>query len=197
MPGFCLLEVRVLVSCRTISMVMVIGLLLLSGCASKRVYREPQIGPDPVAETSGDSPPATPPPAEPIAPGEAVHLGIRVATLAREQVGRPYRWGGESPGQGFDCSGLVHWSYGCVGIDLPRVVQQQMESGQSIDGDRLQPGDLVFFAMDGRSISHVGIYLGSRRFVHAPSSGQPVRVDSLDDVWWHGRWTDSRRVIRS
>jgi cell wall-associated NlpC family hydrolase len=174
-----------------------IGLWLLAGCASKRVYRQPPPATDPAAdgavEEGASDQRREPPRSRP--PAEAVALGIRVANLARDQVGRPYRWGGETPGEGFDCSGLVHWSYGCVGVGMPRVVRRQQEMGLRITGDRLLPGDLVFFAIDGRRTTHVGIYVGDQRFVHAPSSGQPVRVDSLADTWWRRRWTESRRVI--
>jgi cell wall-associated NlpC family hydrolase len=168
-----------------------IGLLLLAGCASKRVYRQPTT--EAVEEAPAATTEVTPP--RPAGPADAVALGIRVANLAREQIGRPYRWGGDSPGEGFDCSGLVHWSYGCVGIGMPRVVSGQHGMGRSIGGDQLQPGDLVFFAANGGGTDHVGIYVGGGEFVHAPSAGQPVRADSIDDGWWRGRWTDSRRVI--
>jgi cell wall-associated NlpC family hydrolase len=165
---------------------------LLGGCASKRVYRQPPAATD--TRQAAPRPEVGPPAATP--PAAALELGLRVATLAREQIGRPYRWGGESPGEGFDCSGLVLWSYGCVGVGMPRVVREQQRRGRSIDGDRLRPGDLVFFATSGHGgSSHVGIYLGDGDFVHAPSSGQPVRTDSLDDAWWRQRWTDSRRVL--
>jgi cell wall-associated NlpC family hydrolase len=118
-----------------------------------------------------------------------------VADLAQEQIGRPYRWGGENPSYGFDCSGLVQWTYGSIGISMPRVVREQKKRGKSITGDRLRPGDLVFFAISGDRVSHVGVYVGGGRFVHAPRAGQPVRIDSLDDAYWRQRWSDSRRII--
>lgn len=192
-------EVTVLVSRRPFLTAALIGLWLLAGCASKRVYRQTPPATDPAVEEGASDqrrePPAVDAPRGSRPPAEAVALGIRVANLAQDQVGRPYRWGGETPGEGFDCSGLVHWSYGCVGVGMPRVVRRQQEMGLRINGDRLQPGDLVFFAIDGRRTTHVGIYVGDQSFVHAPSSGQPVRVDSLADTWWRRRWTESRRVI--
>lgn len=197
--GHPLTEVTVLVSRRPFLIAALIGLWLLVGCASKRVYRQTPPATDPAAEEGASGARREPTPAggpqRPRPLGEAVALGIRVANLAQDQVGRPYRWGGETPGEGFDCSGLVYWSYGCVGVGMPRVVRRQQEMGQRITGDRLLPGDLVFFAIDGRRTTHVGIYVGDQRFVHAPSSGQPVRVDSLAETWWRRRWTESRRVI--
>ena len=180
------------VSSRVIGIVLVVGgLLLVFGCAHKRVTGRPVTEP---ATTEPDEPSPTAPETS-VDTGAAVKQGVHVATLAQEQVGRPYRWGGENPSYGFDCSGLVQWCYGSVGVSLPRVVREQRKVGKSITGDRLRPGDLVFFALDGNSTSHVGVYIGGRRFVHAPRAGQPVRVNSLDDSWWRERWKDSRRVL--
>jgi len=184
------------VSSRVIGIVLVFsGLLLVFGCAHKRVTGRPAVepAPTPVSAEPEESPPIVH--ETPIDAGTAFKLGTHVATLAQEQVGRPYRWGGENPSYGFDCSGLVQWCYGSVGVTLPRVVREQKKVGKSIDGDRLRPGDLVFFALSGDSTSHVGVYIGDRRFVHAPRAGQPVRVNSLDDSWWRERWTASRRVV--
>jgi len=181
-------------------MVGALLLLALASCSPKRVLRQPE----PEAPVSGASRPTTSPatipedaPAErpPRGAADEVLLGVEAATLAREQVGRPYRWGGTDPGGGFDCSGLVQWSYGCVGVNLPRVVRELKSEGRAVDGDKLQPGDLVFFAIRGDRVSHVGVYLGDRSFVHAPSSGSLVRENSLDDPYWRGRWTGSRRVV--
>ena len=189
----------------TVSRLLVItvlaSLVLVHGCAHKKVTGGRAVEPAATEPSSDDDSraeqaPASPPPST-TDPAEALTLGLEVATLAREQVGRPYRWGGENPSYGFDCSGLVQWTYGSVGVDMPRVVREQQKVGRRIDGDRLRPGDLVFFAIDGRSTSHVGVFIGHQEFVHAPRAGQPVRVDSLDDRWWRERWTDSRRVLGS
>lgn len=182
-------------------------LIVLIGCAPKRVLR--QLDPLPEPTPRGEvGRPSTPLPldAEPTAPADvspvrvetpptlALQRGVQAATLARDQVGRPYRWGGEDPGAGFDCSGLVRWSFGCVGVELPRMVEDQHAVGQVVGGDDLRPGDLVFFRLESAEVSHVGVYLGAGRFVHAPRRGQPVREDSLDDPWWRERWIGSRRV---
>jgi cell wall-associated NlpC family hydrolase len=159
-------------------------ILTLAACSPKRVLREPSAPVRPAVSETEDA----------TRPSAGRPLGLEAARLARAQIGRPYRWGGASPEQGFDCSGLVHWCYGVLDVDLPRVVSAQVEFGRSVPRQRLQPGDLLFFAIDRREVSHVGLSLGGDRFVHAPRSGRPVRTDSLDDPYWRTRWTGARRV---
>jgi cell wall-associated NlpC family hydrolase len=108
-----------------------------------------------------------------------------VVVIAMKYLGVPYVWGGASPA-GFDCSGLVQYCYAQVGVQMPRVAQDQYNVGARIPADRtdlLQPGDLVFFGYDGDAsqIHHVGIYAGSGSFIHAPQSGDVVRVSSLQE----------------
>ncbi|MEZ4388579.1 MAG: C40 family peptidase [Candidatus Krumholzibacteriia bacterium] len=184
-------------------LVIVLTVLLLAGCSPKRVLRQPEAWPPPerpVHAAPRQAPPTVPPrsqtapPRDLTDPDGALEVGLEVAELALTQLGRPYRWGGHSPERGFDCSGLVHWCYGCLGIDLPRVVRDQRRAGQPVAAASLQPGDLLFFAIEGDRISHVGLYLGDGEFVHAPRAGRRVRRDSLDDPYWRERWSDSRRV---
>lgn len=114
--------------------------------------------------------------------GDTLGLGKRIAELALAQVGRPYVWGAESPSSGFDCSGLVYWAHGQVGIRMMRTTWDQWEDsrGRAVPMESLQPGDVVCFANTYRhGVSHVGIYIGNGQFVHAPGRGQSVRVDSL------------------
>ena len=109
-------------------------------------------------------------------------------------LGTPYRWGGESPENGFDCSGLVGYVYRTVlGMDLPRVSRQMATTGEKVERTALAPGDLVFFGRRGR-VNHVGIYVGEGRFLHAPSRGKDVRVDSMTTGYWGGRFLQGRRV---
>ena len=112
-------------------------------------------------------------------------------------MGTPYRWGGTSPDSGFDCSGLVGYVFRtALGIELPRVSREMATKADAQlikDRDELQQGDLVFFGRKGR-VNHVGIYVGEGRFVHSPSTGKDVRVDSLVSGYWGGRFMQARRV---
>jgi cell wall-associated NlpC family hydrolase len=106
-----------------------------------------------------------------------------VVETARQQVGVPYRYGGESP-RGFDCSGLVHYAYLSAGIEVPRTTVEQLRGARRIPLAELRPGDVLFFRVAPPKISHVGLYVGDGRFVHAPSSGRQVSYASLDDQYW-------------
>ena len=111
-------------------------------------------------------------------------------------LGTPYRWGGTSPERGFDCSGLVNYVYrDMLDMRLPRTSRDlaAME-GPRIATDRLSGGDLVFFGSGG-TVSHVGIYVGEGRFVHAPNSGGTVRLDRLDGSWWRDHYRGARRLL--
>lgn len=121
-----------------------------------------------------------PPPSRPAARG----LGAAVARSARAQVGAPYRWGGASPA-GFDCSGLVIYSFEQAGISgLPHSATGLDRRARGVPIQAVEPGDLLFFELSGKKASHVGIYIGGREFVHAPSSGRRVERVSFDHVYW-------------
>jgi cell wall-associated NlpC family hydrolase len=112
-------------------------------------------------------------------------------------VGTPYRWGGNTPESGFDCSGLVNYVFrDMANVALPRTSRDLAASqGPRIAPARLAAADLVFFASGG-SVTHVGIYVGEGRFVHAPSSGGTVRLDHLDGPYWATHFAGARRVLR-
>ena len=111
-------------------------------------------------------------------------------------VGTPYRYGGNTPQGGFDCSGLVEYVFRDVaGIVLPRTAQDISEIGApEVRRDGLESGDLVFFRQSWR-VSHVGIYVGEGRFVHAPSQGGTVRLDALDNPYWREAYRGAKRVL--
>lgn len=113
------------------------------------------------------------------------------ARVAESMVGKPYVYGGHSPGVGFDCSGLVYYSYRRVGMSVPRTAREQRSRSKSVS-DR-QRGDLVFFDQSGKSASHVGIYIGDGQFVHAPSTGKRVRVDLVSSPYWKRHLAGVRR----
>lgn len=117
--------------------------------------------------------------------------GARVAAVAQRYLGIPYRWGGESPGTGFDCSGFVMYVFSRVGVSLPRVVSAQYRVGKPVSRGELRRGDIVFF--DG--LGHDGIYIGGGRFVHSPSSGGVVKISSIQESWYRSRWVGARRVV--
>lgn len=125
-------------------------------------------------------------------------VGADIALRALAHLGVPYRHGGDDPSRGFDCSGLVRYVFrNALGVELPRRSDEIGRAGRAVDRDRLQPGDLVFFNTLGRAFSHVGIYVGDGRFVHAPARRGQVRVDSLDERFWSARFDGARRFAPS
>ena len=119
----------------------------------------------------------------------------QVIMTAASMLGTPYKWGGMTPSEGFDCSGLVHYSYLQAGIELPRTSFQQYNYSQAVRLKTLKPGDLLFFDLNNERVSHVGIYLGDYRFVHAPRTGKDVMITSLDNQYWKQRLVSAGRVI--
>jgi cell wall-associated NlpC family hydrolase len=118
--------------------------------------------------------------------------GDHAAAVALGQVGVPYRYGGSSPG-GFDCSGLVQYAYQAAGVSVPRTTGQLWSAARAVNGTDMRPGDLLFFRIEGK-MSHVGMYLGDRRFVHAPQSGRAVSVASLDAPFYRRALLRAGRV---
>lgn len=161
-------------------------LVLLAGCASAP-RREPTFKPSHSA--LADEPAR--------APADAVATANDVLFRAMALVGTPYHWGGNTPAGGFDCSGLVDYIYrNAARIMLPHSSREMA----SIDAlkirrmDELESGDLVFFTIDG-DISHVGVYVGKGRFVHAPNSGGTVRLDDIDGPYWRDHFAYGKRLL--
>ncbi len=122
----------------------------------------------------------------------AQELAVRALSL----IGIHYRRGGESPESGFDCSGFVRYIFReSLGLRLPRTSRDISQYGKTIPREDLQPGDLVFFNTLRRGFSHVGIYLGDYRFVHAPASGGEVRVEDMRQAYWTKRFDGARRLV--
>ncbi|AHI72928.1 C40 family peptidase [Burkholderia thailandensis] len=118
-----------------------------------------------------------------------------ISIQAMSLVGVPYRWGGNTPDSGFDCSGLVRYVVDrAASVNLPRTTADMSSVGESIEPDGIAPGDLIFFNTSGRPHSHVGIYVGKLRFVNAPSTGGTVRLDYLTNPYWAKRFDGIRRV---
>jgi cell wall-associated NlpC family hydrolase len=129
------------------------------------------------------------------APAPTPSFGDRVTQLAREHVGSRYTWGGTNPLTGFDCSGLVRWVLGELGVEMGRTVWSQFPQGTPVEPEQLQPGDLVFFANTYTiGLSHVGIYVGDGQFVDAGTERTGVRQAHLWDAYWANRYVGARRI---
>ena len=157
--------------------------LLLAGCGGNDNVRP---------SASQRTPQRDGPIVQPVDPTKANAVLMRAISL----VGTPYRYGGNTPEGGFDCSGLVTYVFrDMLDLRLPRTSRELAATqGSRIATDRLAGGDLVFFGSGGQ-VSHVGIYVGEGRFVHAPNSGGTVRLDRLDGAWWRDHYTGARRLL--
>ena len=120
---------------------------------------------------------------------------VGIVRTAQRQIGVPYRMGGLSP-RGFDCSGLTLYSYRKNGIRIPRTAVQQYRYGRRITLRSARPGDLVFFGTNGGRYSHVGVYRGKGEFIHSPSSGKTVRIDSMKNPYWRRHYSGAACYIR-
>ena len=119
--------------------------------------------------------------------------GLTALSVAHGLIGTPYRYGGTDP-RGFDCSGLVQYTFAKAGVRLPRTSRDIFRSSQLIGPGERQPGDLVFFAISKGKVSHVGIYSGSGQFIHSPSSGKGVSYASLNNPYWKSRLVGVGRI---
>jgi cell wall-associated NlpC family hydrolase len=157
-----------------------------AGCASTGAV--PQPFPKPGGPPAARSDPPAPRP--PAASGD----GYAIAGTALGLRGVPYRNGGSDP-SGFDCSGFIWYVFLQHGIRVPRTVGEQFREGVDVRADTLEPGDLLFFAIQGPGVSHVGMAIGGDEFVHAPSSRGEVRVERLSATYWSSRYVGARRVL--
>ena len=148
-------------------------MLLLAGCSNALRWEDPEGGQNKSSASTSSA-------------------HAQAATVAQDMIGVPYQWNGSTP-SGFDCSGLVQYAYNKAGIGVPRTSREQYSAAQPIRLNQARTGDLVFFNFDGR-ISHVGIYLGDDRFVHAPSSGKHVEIASLKQPPYRDRFVSAGRI---
>lgn len=157
-----------------------LALTLLAGCGTL-----------PPADVSLDDamPDAvTPPPSTTLVPETVV--------LAMGMLDVPYRKGGTTP-QGFDCSGLVYYVYRQLGVEVGRSAQEQHRQVQPVALENIAPGDLLFYRLRSKKVSHVGIYVGEGRFIHAPSHGKRVSYAAIDDPYWKRRFVSAGRYQAS
>ncbi len=143
------------------------------------------------------------PPQPAPAPDAAVLRSVSKATqhnpvlqTAQAMLGIPYKYGGHSPDEGFDCSGLVFYAHRSHGIDVPRTAQGLYRAAAPIPQDQLSPGDLMFFKTRGKRVSHVGFYVGPGRFLHAPSRGKTVSIAEYSNSYWRTRFAGAGRIVR-
>jgi cell wall-associated NlpC family hydrolase len=125
----------------------------------------------------------------PVAPPPDGSKASQVIAIAMQYLGVPYVWGGASPSQGFDCSGLTTYAFAQIGISLPHHAASQYNYGTPVSQDDLQPADLVFF----NGLGHMGMYIGGGQFIHAPHTGDVVKISSLAD--YMSRWVGARRIL--
>lgn len=116
-----------------------------------------------------------------------------IVKTAQKYIGVKYVRGASSA-SGFDCSGFVMFVYGKCGIKLPRTSEEQFKAGKAVDLKNALPGDIVCFKINGKRVSHVGIYLGGMKFIHAPSSGKSVRESSINEIYWKKRFFAAVRI---
>lgn len=119
-----------------------------------------------------------------------VQINEQVVLIAKQYLGVPYVWGGEMP-SGFDCSGFVQYVHRRLGVDLSRTTYTQVDEGITVSREDLKQGDLVFFKKNG-DIHHVGIYIGNNQFIHAPQTGDKVKISNLSD---RNDYYTARRII--
>jgi cell wall-associated NlpC family hydrolase len=141
---------------------------------------------DPVVEE-----PAAPEPTPAPAPPADASRGAQVVAIAMRYLGVPYKWGGASPSTGFDCSGLTMYVFAQIGVSLPHYAAAQYGLGHAVSKSELQPGDLVFF----RGLGHMGMYIGGGNFIHAPQTGDVVKISSLSEPYRVANWVGARRVL--
>ena len=140
----------------------------------------------------------SPPAAEPAAVGNARpadenSAGEKLVRVAAGLIGTPYKFGGNDP-RGFDCSGLVFYSFDRLGIEVPRTASEQRRAARGVQPGALTPGDLVFFRNSARRVDHVGIYAGEGKFIHAPRAGQVVSYAYLDDPYYRAHFVSAGRL---
>lgn len=161
--------------------------MLLAGCAST-----PPASPPPLGDIAGPGTLDTPMP--PPQGGADMSVGSEIVIRAISLLGAPYRYGGSGP-TAFDCSGLVQFIHHELGIEVPRTAAEQYRAADPIRLDDIEPGDLLFFRISGKRISHVAIYAGSGRFVHAPQTGRPIELRTLDDGYYKPRLAGAGRLF--
>lgn len=171
-----------------INLPIFLAVMILFGCSkSPAVVPSSHTSPD---DTAGSHQTAT------MVPGSVSQQRQQIIDASNNNIGAPYAWGGTSPAQGFDCSGLVVYAYSCAGIPLPRTAIDQMKKGRPISLAKALPGDLVFFSAPGKkTYIHVGIYTGANAFIHAPGKGRQITRSNLDNSYFRRHFLGARTFL--
>ena len=173
------------------AVLVLLAALSLAACATTGAVRRPSPGrPGPPPADAGGVP------ATAVSGASTSATADALIDAAESLLGAPYINGGTDPA-GFDCSGFVQYVFAKAGIVLPRSVREQWQAGEPVDRAEVKRGDLLFFAIDGRDVSHVGIAIDAGAFVHAPSTRGVVRVESLSGDYWSRRFAGARRITES
>ncbi len=169
-------------------------LVFLAGCGSSEVYRAPVEHRGMVVNGHASASPAGHTSAYEATRQDDYKPNYHMAMVAKEMVGVRYRYGGSSPSSGFDCSGLIYYSYKRIGLRSPRTTRDLYRHARPVNRSELRTGDILFFKLDGKKVSHAAIYLGNGRMVHAPSSGKRVSYASLRTRFWRNRFIGAGRL---
>lgn len=145
--------------------------------------------PPPSVPTAAEPPAPVPAPVPP--PPADTGRGAQVVSVAMRYLGVPYKWGGATPASGFDCSGLTMYVFAQIGVALPHYAAAQYGLGRPVSREELAPGDLVFF----RGLGHMGMYIGGGNMIHAPRTGDVVKISSIYDSYYVANWVGARRVL--
>jgi len=119
-----------------------------------------------------------------------------IVRAAKNMIDKRYEYGGQDRYTGFDCSGLTQFAYGEAGVRIPRTAYAQYNRAEKVKKEFLRPGDLVFFSTLGEGATHVGIYLGDNKFIHAPSKGKKVQIVSMENSYWKSRYFGAGSYIK-
>lgn len=159
--------------------ILIFALIAILGCGNKAKATSPDVKVWSVEIAHPASKIFIRPTPTPAPTPTPIPMGEQAVNLARQYLGVPYVWGGTTP-NGFDCSGLVQYVYKQLGINISRTTYRQVNDGRAVTKDELKAGDLIFFANSG-SVHHVGIYIGDGQFIHAPQTGDVVKITNLSD----------------
>ena len=157
---------------------------------ARRPEAAPAPDPTPTASATPTPTPAREPAPAPAAPADASR-GAQVVAIAMRYLGVPYKWGGDSPSTGFDCSGFTMYVFAQIGVSLPHYAAAQYGLGRPVAKSELAPGDLVFFS----GLGHMGMYIGGGNFIHSPRTGDVVKISSLSEPYRVANWVGARRIL--